>query len=178
MDPFAPRIAAPVDADEATSLVAFLDYQRASFARKIDGLDAEQLSARPTVSTMTLGGLTKHLALVEDDWLSVVLAGVDPATLWADVDWDADFDYEWRTAADDSPEELALMWRTAIARGDAHLSEALASGSGLDTLAAAPRPGREGMTLRWILLHLIEEYARHLGHADLFRETIDGATGV
>ena len=92
------------------------------------------------------------------------------------MDWDADPDWEWHSAAEDSPEELRAIWEDAVARSRAVVTEALASG-GLDQLARRTWPDGSAPSLRWILLHMIEEYARHNGHADLIRESVDGETG-
>lgn len=166
----------PLAADEATMLRAFLDYQRATLAWKTEGLGSQELRATVGPSTMTLGGLLKHLALVEDSWLTRWLHGRDIGAPWATVDWDADPDWEWDSAADDTPEELRAMWQHAVARARAAVEEALDDG-GLDRLAARSWPDGRSPSLRWILCHMIEEYARHNGHADLLRESVDGATG-
>jgi uncharacterized damage-inducible protein DinB len=166
----------PPSADETTMLLAYLDYQRATFAWKCRGLDSGGLNTRTAASTMTLGGLMKHLALVEDGWFSRSLHGRDQSPPWDAVNWDADPDWEWRTAADDTPDELRAMWEEAVARSRRLVAEALPDG-GLDRLAARTWPDGRTPSLRWILLHLIEEYARHNGHADLLREVVDGETG-
>jgi uncharacterized damage-inducible protein DinB len=106
----------PVAGDETTLLLAFLDYHRATFAWKCAGLDAAGLDARTAASTMTLGGMMKHLALVEDGWFSRYLYGNEYTPPWDAVDWKADPDWEWRTAADDSPEQLRSMLEDAVAR--------------------------------------------------------------
>jgi uncharacterized damage-inducible protein DinB len=170
------RTEPPLTADEAGTLLGFLDYQRATFAWKCAGLDAAGLAATVGVSAMTLGGMLKHLALVEDSWFSESLFGRDPAPPWNSVDWDADRDWEWHTAAGDSPEQLRGLWRDNVARARSRVSEALASG-GLDQLAVRTWPDGRSPSLRWIICHMIEEYARHNGHADLIRESVDGVTG-
>ena len=127
---------------------------------------------------MTLGGLLKHLALVEDNWFSVVFLGNEDAEVWREVDWDADRDWEWHTAVQDSPDYLRRLFDEAVAASDVIIHEALAGPQGLDT--ASVRESRRGegkFSLRWIVVHMIEEYARHNGHADLLRESIDGQTG-
>ena len=118
------------------------------------------------------------MALVEDWWFSVVLLDNPDAEPWQGLDWDADPDWEFRTAADDSPDELRRLLDEAIANADQNIRRVL-DADGLDGLSVrASRYAQEGrFSLRWILLHMIEEYARHNGHADLIRESIDGSTG-
>ena len=167
----------PLAGDETATLQGFLDYQRATLAWKCGGLDAAGLRATVGASSMTLGGLLKHLAYVEDLWCSRRLHGRDPAPRWDTVDWKADPDWDWHSAADDTPEQLFALWGDAVARSRSLVAEALGEG-GLERPAAwiddwygiAP-------SLRWILVHMIEEYARHNGHADLLRESVDGLTG-
>ncbi|PFG17822.1 uncharacterized protein DUF664 [Propionicimonas paludicola] len=166
----------PLAGDEASTLIGFLDYQRATLAWKCSGLDAVQLARTAAASSITLGGLLNHLALVEDTWFGYRLAGVAPSEPWASVDWDADPDWEWHAAARTEPEVLFERWRATVARSSAQVDEVLAA-DGLDRLAKRPRSNGEVPSLRWILLHMIEEYARHNGHADLIRESIDGQTG-
>lgn len=166
----------PLVADEVTMLRAYLDYQRATLAWKCDGLGAEGLRATVGPSTMTLGGLLEHMALVEDSWFCRRLHGRDIGAPWNTVDWDADNDWEWNSAADDTPEQLRTMWQGAVERSRTALDEALDDG-GLDRLADRSWPDGRSPSLRWILCHMIEEYARHNGHADLLRESVDGATG-
>ena len=166
----------PLEADEATMLLAFLDYQRATLAWKARGLDAAGLRATVGPSTMTLGGLLKHMALVENVWFSRWLHKHDRRPPWDAVDWEAEPDWDWESAADDSPEELFALWEGAVALSRDLVAEAMADG-GLDRLAARSWPDGQTPSVRWILLHLIEEYARHLGHADLLREATDGQTG-
>jgi len=125
---------------------------------------------------MTLGGMMKHLALVEDYWFSQCLHGQESHPVWDVPDRETDRDWEWHSAADDSPEYLTKLWQDTVARSRSQVADALASG-GLDQLARLTWPDGRSPSLHWILCHLIEEYARHNGHADLLRESIDGATG-
>jgi len=157
-------------------LLAYLDYHRATFAWKCRGLDGRGLNTRIAASTMTLGGMMKHLALVEDGWFRRSLFGGDHLPPWDAVDWKSDPDWEWRTAADDTPEQLRALWDDAVRRSRQRVAAALGDG-GLDRLAVRTWPDGRSPSLRWILLHMIEEYARHNGHADLLREAIDGETG-
>ena len=167
----------PAAAGEAETLLGFLDYQRATLAWKCSGLDGAGLRATTAASTMTLGGILKHMALVEYGWFSRSLHGREYAPPWDAVDWKADPDWEWRTAAEDSPEELFALWQRAVHQSRADVAAALNSGEGLGGLAERTWPDGRSPSLRWILCHMIEEYARHNGHADLLRESIDGATG-
>jgi uncharacterized damage-inducible protein DinB len=166
----------PLTDDETGTLVGFLEYQRATLAWKCSALDGDGLSATVGVSSMTLGGLLKHLAFVEDYWFSVRLHGRSPAAPWDGVDWTADADWDWHSAADDSPEQLLRLWQGAVERSRSALAEALADG-GLGRVAERKWPDGRAPSLRWILCHMVEEYARHNGHADLLRESVDGLTG-
>jgi hypothetical protein len=165
----------PAAGDETSTLVGSLERQRATFAWKCGGLDAAGLSARVGASSITLGGLLKHLALVEDHYFSVRLFGRELAAPWDAVDWEADPDWEWHSAAENTPEELYALWQDAVDRSRSSLGEALADG-GLDRLAQ-PWPDGRAPSLRRMLIDLIEEYARHVGHADLIRESVDGLVG-
>lgn len=160
---------------ELADLRAFLDAQRATLRRQVAGLDAAQLAHRLEPSTMTLGGMLKHLAYVEDFWLHVILLDEAPTPPFGAVDWSKDRDWDWRTAVEDSPAELHRLFEDAVARSDAALDAVV------DPEARAARGRRRTSTpptVRWLLLHMVEEYARHCGHADLIRESIDGATGL
>ena len=163
-------------ADEVTTLLGFLDYQRATLAWKCAGLDAAGLRATVAPSSMTLGGMLKHMALVEDLWFSRSLHGRDPEPPWGTVDWTADPDWDWHSAASDTPEQLHSLWWDAVIRSRSQVAKALADG-GLDRLAQRAWPDGRAPSLRWIVVHMIEEYARHNGHADLLRESVDGQTG-
>lgn len=182
MTPFPPpdsRVRPPVAVDEATTVRALLDYHRETFRWKCAGLTQHQLARPLPPSEMTLGGMMKHLAVVESSWFEEDFAGRGLMSPFDTVDWDADRDWEWHTACDDTFEELLGLFDDACRRADAVLDEALADVEvGLDGLSAVEASGGRGrFSLRWILLHMIEEYARHNGHADLIREAIDGQTG-
>ena len=170
------RVDPPAAGSEVEVLLGFLDYQRQTFARKTAHLTGPQLDQALPPSTMTLGGLTKHLAYVEDWWCHQVLAGRDAPEPWDTVDWEADADWDWHSARDDEPADLRDLHEAALARSAAAVGAALALGVGAGAVAVG-RSGREGLTLRWILVHLIEEYSRHNGHADLLRESVDEVVG-
>ena len=167
----------PLAADEAATLLGFLEYQRATLAWKCSGLEAGGLAATVAASSMTLGGMLKHLAYVESWWFSEQLLGRDPEPPWATVDWDADADWDWHSATEDTPDQLRTLWQDAVSRSRARVTEALERGGGLERLAEHIWPDGRAPSLRWILCHMVEEYARHNGHADLIRESLDGATG-
>jgi uncharacterized damage-inducible protein DinB len=166
----------PTRAGEQDTLLGFLDYQRATLAWKCRGVDRDGLRRTVAASSITLGGLLKHMALVEDSWFSRWLHGNDRAAPWDGVDWESDPDWEWRSAADDTPEELFRLWETACDRSRTLVADALSKGD-LGQPARRQWPDGTSPSLRWILCHMIEEYARHNGHADLLREAIDGSTG-
>lgn len=162
--------------DELTLLTQFLDYYRATIVAKASGLDRAGLNVRVEPSDLTLGGLVKHLALVEYGWFQGDLHGRPLPAPFADVDWEADPDWEFHSAADDEPAELLALYEAACAASRAAVAEV---GGDLDHASVGEsrsRPG-EHFSLRWILLHLIEETARHAGHADLLRQAADGTVG-
>lgn len=176
--PHDPRVDPPYAASEFETLLGFLDYHRDTLMRKVDGLSPDQLQATHNPSTLTLGGLLAHLSLVEDDWTSEVMLGDDPIEPWASADWESDSDWEMTTAAGKTLEELRAQYLQSRSRSDAILRRVAGSPTGLDMLSVRPsRRTGELYSLRWVMLHLIEEYARHNGHADLIRESIDGVTG-
>ena len=151
----------------------YLDYQRETILSKTDGLTRVQLAQQHPPSEFTLAGLLYHLSLVEEDWLEVRFSGLPDREPWAGVDWNADPNWEFRTASDFEPDTLQRRYRDACDRSRRIVSEA----AGLDQLSVKTlRDGRH-FSLRWVLLHLIEETARHAGHADFLREAIDGNIG-
>jgi uncharacterized damage-inducible protein DinB len=166
----------PLDGSETETLVGFLDYQRATLAYKTGGLDAPAMAVRIAASTLTLAGIVHHLAWVEQYWFAEVLHGRDRSPYWAGVDFTADPDWDWRRALEMDPSAVHAVWQRACDESRRALSEALTAG-GLDQRAAGRPGGSDIPSLRWILVHMIEEYARHNGHADLLRETIDGSVG-
>ncbi|MHB8380077.1 MAG: DinB family protein [Acidimicrobiales bacterium] len=166
----------PLAGDELETIRGFLEYQRATLGWKCAGLNDAAFSVKVASSSMTLGGMLKHLAAVEDSWFSQWLRGHDASPPFDAVDWDDDPDWDWRSAAADSPEQLLTLWRDAVACSNLLVGEALGEG-GLDQLARRAWPDGRSPSLRWIVCHMIEEYARHNGHADLIREAVDGLTG-
>ncbi|MEZ5297044.1 MAG: DinB family protein [Ilumatobacteraceae bacterium] len=160
------------DLDERATLDGFLEGYRAVLLHKATGLDRAQLSTALAPSTLTLGGLVKHMALVEDIWFTQRMAGDQPPEPWASADWEADEDWDFHSAPDDEPADLRALFDTAVDR-----SRAIAAAHDLDDVAAHRGADGAPCTLRWIYVHMIEEYARHCGHADLIRESIDGTTG-
>ncbi|MBV8195621.1 MAG: DinB family protein [Candidatus Dormibacteraeota bacterium] len=158
----------PRNADEHTTLLSFLAWQRATFERKCAGLNDEQLRARSAPpSTLSLLGLTRHLADVERGWLRRTLGGDEVADRFG-TEQDPDADFNGVDSADVG--EAFAAWRAEREHGDT----VIAAHQLDDTVRQ--RTGRE-VSMRWILTHLVEEYSRHNGHADLLRERIDGATG-
>lgn len=160
---------APPSSDEAQQLLAFLTQQRDGLLNAAYGLTEEQLRATPTVSTLSIGGLLKHAASVERGWADTIAGRPGPGEV---EDYLADF-----TMTD--AESLASL-RAGIAEAAAATVAAVAVSAGVTaevTLPEAPwMPTEGGHTVRWVLLHLLEELARHAGHADLLREHVDGAT--
>lgn len=166
----------PLAGSEAEHLIGALDRLRTTFRWKADDLDATGLRTRIGASSLTLGGLLKHLALAEDYCSSTKLSGASPGAAWKTVDWDADPEWEFTSAADDSPEELYSLWDGAVERSRARISAALGDG-GLDQLVHVSMPDGRHASLRRLVCDLIEEYGRHTGHADLLREAVDGRVG-
>ena len=176
IDPEIPR-EPPLAGDETATLLGSLERQRRTFAWKCGGLDEAGMRATVGASTITLSGLLKHLALVEADYFVHRLHGRDPGLPWNSVDWDSDPDWEWRTANEDSADYLTSLWHEAVVRSRSAVAEALGEG-GLDQPVKGITDERgDSPSLRRVLIDLIEEYARHTGHADLIRESVDGLVG-
>jgi hypothetical protein len=166
----------PLAGTEAEHLVGALERLRATFRWKADGLDDAGLQARVGASTLTLGGLLKHLAAQEDYTFTTKLSGEPIGAPWDANGWDGSNDWEFRSAAGDSPEELYGFWDDAVERSRQRLGAALADG-GIDQLVHASSADGEHASLRRLVCDMIEEYGRHTGHADLLRESIDGRVG-
>lgn len=176
MRPVPQRTDPDVAGGEFAQLTQFLDYHRATLVQKASGLTADQRTTTVGASSLTLPGLVHHAALNEDHWFGVVLLGRPPADWWADAPWDDDADWEMTTAPDLDFDVVLDRYEQACARSRAHAAEAYAAG-GLEVLSTGPHRRGERFNLRWLLLHMLEETARHNGHADLLREAADGTTG-
>lgn len=166
----------PLAGTEAEHLLGALDRLRTTFRWKADALDSAGLQARTGASSLTLGGLLKHLAFVEDYYSSTKLKGDSPGAPWETVDWDNSVDWEFTSATDDTADELYALWDGAVERSRARLDAAVADG-GLGQLAHVSGPDGRHASLRRLIFDLIEEYGRHTGHADLIREAVDGLVG-
>jgi len=166
----------PFSGTEAEHLLGALDRLRWTFRWKADGLDARGLAMTLGPSSLTLGGLLKHLAAQEDYAAVVKTDGEEMPAEWAANGWDGDNDWEFSSAADDSPEELYACYDAAVHRARTRLAARVARG-GLDQqVALAEKLGQE-VSLRRIVCDLVEEYGRHTGQADLIREAVDGRVG-
>ena len=161
------RIDKPKTAPERETLDAFMDYQRESLILKVEGLTKEEATRRLVPSLTTLLGIVKHLANVEAWWFQEQFAGRDIEYPWTDDDPDADF----RIEEDETVESIIELYRTKCEE-----SRAVIAGASLDDLSQKASRGTQ-KSLRWIMLHMIEETSRHLGQADILRELTDGATG-
>jgi hypothetical protein len=153
-------------------LIGFLERQRATFAWKSGGLNEAGLRARLGDSDMTLGGMLKHLARLEDDMSREWLLGQGQIAPWSEVDWASDPTWDWRTGNDESPRDLYARWQDAVNRSREVFAAELLAGRRTMAEAREPLPSP-----RYVVLNMIEEYARHNGHADLIRESIDGLVG-
>lgn len=163
------RLDPPEIAPESETLPAFMDYQRASVFVKVRGLDRDAAVRRLVPSETTILGVVKHLAYVEAWWFQDIFSGRAVAYPWTDEDPDADF----RIEDHDTVESVMELYD-----GMTRESRAITARAGLDDVTARVHPRRKtAFSLRWILLHMIEETARHLGHMDILREQIDGGTG-
>ncbi len=169
----------PMSADETDTLLGFLDYQRKTFEWRTANLTTEQLGQRlEHPSTMTLVGMMKHLAIVEDQWITITADEAPLPPIWHELGITRDAEWDWLSALQDSAEDLRDIWSGAVARSRAVVERLLGDNRerALSTTHSA-WGGQADVSLRWILTHMIEEYARHNGHADLLREAIDGQTG-
>ncbi|GAA1663699.1 mycothiol transferase [Fodinicola feengrottensis] len=166
----------PLAGTEAEHLLGALDRLRTTFRWKADNLDSTGLRTRIGASSMTIGGLLKHLSRAEDQMFTTKLSGAPMNAPWDTTDWDSDADWDFTSAAADTPGALYALWDATIARSRATLTAALANG-GLDQLVWLTWPDGRHASLRRLVCDLIEEYGRHTGHADLLREAVDGRVG-
>jgi uncharacterized damage-inducible protein DinB len=168
-----PRTEPPTRAGELATLAGFLRWQRGTLELKCSGLDAAAMARRSVEpSMMSLLGLVRHLTDVERAWFRKIMAGQDVPPRYRSRE-QPDGDFEGAVADPAVVAEAWRAWREEIAFAD----EFVAAAPGLDLVGKVPDAGRGPMSLRWVLTHMIEEYARHNGHADLLRERIDGAVG-
>lgn len=164
-----PRPDPPLSGSEAETLVGFLAYQRATFAWKCSGVSDEDLRRTIHPTDMSLAGLLKHLARVEDHWFSETVGRGGPTPPWDAMPWAA----EWTNHVEHSGDELRAMWQSRVEVSDGVVRSALP-----DLGATYPAWGGQAqVSLRWVLVHMVEEYARHNGHADLLRQAVDGSVG-
>ena len=161
------RLPVPVAGDEKTMLSAFLDRYRETLIWKLDGVSTAEASQRLVPSATTLLGVVKHLAYVERSWFQLRFAGENVTFPWTKEEDDKDVDF--RIDPGDTIESITTLYQQEIAR-----SRAIVGLASLDDLASNMENPR---SLRWIMVHMIEETARHAGHADILRELTDGAIG-
>ncbi|MFD5098780.1 DinB family protein [Streptomyces albidochromogenes] len=165
------RFCGPTTGDERRVLTAFLDDQRTTLRMKCTGVETELAQRAVEPSTLSLLGLVRHLADVERRWFRKVLAGQDAAPRFSSAaDPDGDFDGADADAA--AVAEAWAAWRDEVAFADRFVAES----PDLDVMGHDAWRGT--VSLRWVLIHMVEEYARHNGHADLLRERIDRAIGI
>ncbi|WP_344321603.1 DinB family protein [Streptomyces macrosporus] len=163
----------PPRADERTMLESWLDFHRATLELKCSGLDDQRLrQASVPPSSMTLLGLVQHLAEIERNWFQRVFAGLDVPPVFEEGGRDG-----FTLVPDRGIDEALAAWRAEVARSRELIADASPEDSGRLSEQEAEHVGGREVSLRWILIHVIEEYARHNGHADLLRERLDGATG-
>jgi hypothetical protein len=165
------------DAGEAELLLFALERSRAQFAWKTSGLDAPALRRAFPPSAMTLGGLLKHLAAVEERY-TIDFTGRPPGPPLDSPEALSDPQWVWRSAFKDEPQQLYALWQSSVTRSRTAMAPILAAANGLDRKAEYSRnDAGESPNLRRILIDLHDEYARHVGHADLLREAVDGLVG-
>jgi uncharacterized protein DUF664 len=166
----------PLSGTEAEHLLGALDRLRWTFRWKADGLTAAGLDARIGPSTLTLGGLLKHLAVQEDYAAHHKLTGAAMPAVWDDNGWDGDNDWELSSASADDPAWLYATYDAAVARSRAAFASFLGEG-GLDRQVHVAEVVGQPVSARRVVCDLLEEYGRHTGQADLLREAVDGRVG-
>ena len=157
------------DVDERALLEGMLDWYREGVVRKVDGMQQHH-ATEPLRSGTTAAGLVKHLAFVEDHWCTRVMAGQPLPEPWAGAPFDDDPDWEFHSATDEPLADSVALYQQACERSRA-------ATAGRDLATTTMRSNGQAVSLRFVLLHLIEETARHLGHLDVLRELADGTTG-
>jgi hypothetical protein len=155
--------------DERETVAGFLDWYRAVVERKVDGLSPDAARTVMTPTGMSPLGIVQHLGWAERGWFREIFAGEDVES----IDGEDDNSAEFAVGTDDSVDSVLEFYRTEVE----HSRRIVAESPSLDALSARPTKYREHVSLRWILVHMLEETARHAGHLDLMRETIDGTTG-
>lgn len=165
----------PLAGSEIELMLGFLRYQQQVFLRKLeresgDLLADQELSKSLAPTTMTLKGMAAHLWFVEDYWRDWIAQGLDLPTPWDAADWETDPDFDWHI--DLPSKELINALCASIAK-----THSLLESADWDELSKRADKRGQHFSLRWIAFHLVEEWARHLGHADLLRENIDGTVG-
>lgn len=158
----------PPSGGEKESLAVALERHRDAILWKLDGLDDEQLRRPLVPSGTTLLGLVKHLAAVEYGWFCETFGR--PVDLLPSIDYDVDEDSDWRVTPEESTADVLAFYARARAAANASLDE-------LDLAAVGTSWQGRPVTMRWVAVHMLEEDARHAGHADILRELLDGATG-
>lgn len=157
-------------ADERTTLDAFLDYYRAAVVAKLQGLSEDDARRRLVASDTTLSGIVKHLARVEASWFQHRLGQTPVEEVPELAEWARAPEAEFQLSSDETTDVLMQRYERVCAR-----SREIATEHELDDVV--PHPALGSVTMRWIVVHMIEETARHAGHADILREQIDGQTG-
>jgi hypothetical protein len=166
----------PFSGTEPEHLLGALDRLRWTFRWKADGLSGPQLQSRLGPSSLTLGGLLKHLAVQEDYASTHKLTGASMPPVWEDNGWEGDNDWEFSSAGSDAPETLYLRYDEAVARSRSAWADLVRAG-GLDQQVHLAEVVGEPVNARRVLCDLLEEYGRHTGQADLLREAVDGRVG-
>jgi uncharacterized damage-inducible protein DinB len=167
------RIEAKLAASERETLLACLDYQRDTVLQKIAGTDEEALRRRVVPSLTTLLGVVKHLAYVERWWFRLIFAGEEGPDPWPEDDPDMDF----RIEPEETTEQVVALFRDEVARARIIIAGADLDDRGRGTTRTSRGSTGADFSLRWIVVHVIEETARHLGHMDIIREQVDGTVG-
>jgi len=166
----------PFAGTETEHVLGSLDRLRATFRWKADDLDADQIHTPLPPTRLTVAGLLKHLAVQEDYAAAVKIAGRPMPSVWDDNGWDSDDDWEFTSAAGQSPDELYALYDGAVERARASVRATLEE-RGLDGDSAVTLEDGSKASVRRFLFDLLEEYGRHTGHIDLVREGVDGRVG-